>query len=220
MPDKISVLLADDHRSYVEGLTALFRDDNRIEFCGFVHRPSEVLEMVKNCRPDVVLLDYSFGENEPDGIELAGQLLEKQPGLKIILLTSYDDVPLVASAFSQGICGYLLKTRSRAELKTAIEAVAAGFEIAEAGVLKKIVRQGASNERKSSNPDLARAAPLTPSEFEIALFVAEGQSTQQIAGAKHLSTNTIDTHRKNIYSKLDVHNVAELIRWLRERELV
>lgn len=220
MADKIRVLLADDHRSYVEGLTALFRDDDRIEFCGFVHRPSEVSEMMAKCRPGMVLMDYSFGENEPDGIEISEKLLEEYPALKIIMLTSYDDIPIVQSALGKGISGYLLKARSRAELKSAIEAVAAGFEVVEAGVLKKIFEKGVTHGRRASEADVPEAHPLTPRELEIALFIADGLSTQQIAERLFRSANTVDTHRKNIFGKLDVHNVAELMNWLRERGIL
>lgn len=220
MPDKINIVLADDHRSYVEGLLALFREDDRIRFCGHVHLPAEAAEAVRQHQPQVVLMDYSFGEGQPDGIETAEQLLAEFPALKIILLTSYDDVPIVHAALSKGLSGYLLKARSRSEIKSAIEAVAAGFEVVEAGMLRKIMEKGVPRSRTEVDASLDKAAPLTPRELEIALLVAEGLSTQAMSERLFRSVNTIDTHRKNIFSKLDVHNVAELINWLRERELV
>jgi DNA-binding NarL/FixJ family response regulator len=220
MPDKINIVLADDHRSYVEGLTALFRDDDRIRFCGHVHEPDEVAEAVRQHQPQVVLMDYSFGEGQPDGIETAEQLLLEFPKLKIILLTSYDDVPIVQAALSKGLSGYLLKARSRSEIKSAIESVAAGFEVVEAGMLRKIMEKGPSKSRPDADANADKAAPLTPRELEIALLVAEGLSTQAMSERLFRSVNTIDTHRKNIFSKLDVHNVVELMNWLRGRGLV
>lgn len=220
MPDKINVVLADDHRSYVEGLLALFQNDERIRFCGHVHVPGEVAEAVRQHQPQVVLMDYSFGEGQPDGIETAEHLLQEYPKLKIILLTSYDDVPIVQAALSKGLSGYLLKARSRSEIKTAIEAVAAGFEVVESGVLRKIIEKGPAKSRSETDLSTDKAAPLTPRELEIALLVAEGLSTQAMSERLFRSVNTIDTHRKNIFSKLDVHNVAELMNWLRGRGLV
>ena len=221
MTDKITIFLADDHRSFVEGFASQFRDEERIQLLDVAHSPPEMLEKVPLAKPDVLLLDYSFGSSEPDGVELAGQLLEKLPDLKIIMLTSMDEVPVMAGAFAQGISGYLLKTRSISELKKAIETVAAGFEVAEGGMMRKMLRLGGTSaERKPGKPDLEKAFPLTPSELVIALLIAEGKSTQQIAVEKFVSPNTIDTHRKHIYSKLDVHNVAELMNWLRGRDLI
>ncbi len=221
MTNKITIILADDHRSYVEGLTALFQNDDRVHFAGQVHLPAEVAEAVRLHQPDVVLMDYSFGEGQPDGIETAEQLLAEFPSLKIILLTSYDDVPIVQSALSKGLAGYLLKARSRSEIKTAIEAVAAGFEVVEGGMLHKImVERGTTRPRNEADLSMDKAAPLTPRELEIALLVAEGLSTQAMSERLFRSVNTIDTHRKNIFSKLDVHNVAELMNWLRSKGLL
>lgn len=218
MPDKLRVLLADDHRSYVEGLTALFQNDDRILFCGHVHSPEQVAPAVEAHQPQVVLMDYSFGDGQQDGIETADQLLQHYPLLKIILLTSYDDAPIVQAAFTKGLHGFLLKTHSRSEIKTAIEAAAAGFEVATAGMLRKVIKP--PKLLPPGNPDQDKAAPLTPRELEIALLMAAGLSTKAIAENLFLSVNTIDTHRKNIFSKLDVHNVAELIHWLRNRGLI
>mgnify|MGYP001616275917 CR=1 FL=1 len=220
MNEKIKVVLADDHRSYVEGLTALFRDDDRVNFCGFVHLPADVPAAVEKWLPDVVLMDYSFGENEPDGIEVSEQLLQRFPRLKIIMLTSYDDIPLVETALGKGLCGYLLKTRSRLELKVAIEAAAAGFEIVEQGVMKKIFDKGFREGRKTKDVDAGAAHPLTTRELEIALLIADGLSTRAIADRLFISTNTVDTHRKNIFSKVGVHKETELVNWLRQRGLV
>lgn len=165
-------------------------------------------------------MDYSFGEGQPDGVEVSEQLLLEFPNLKIILLTSYDDVPIVQSALSKGLSGYLLKARSRSEIKTAIEAVAAGFEVVESGMLRKIIEKGPTKSRLETDLSNDKAAPLTPRELEIALLVAEGLSTQAMSERLFRSVNTIDTHRKNIFSKLDVHNVAELMNWLREKDLI
>ncbi|MCC6723697.1 MAG: response regulator transcription factor [Saprospiraceae bacterium] len=220
MTEKITILLADDHRSYVEGLTALFQNDELLYFLGHVHQPGEVAGAVGRLQPQVVLMDYSFGEGQPDGVETAVEVLRDFPNLKIILLTSYDDAPIVQSALSKGIAGFLLKARSRAEIKKAIEAVAAGFEVVEGGMLRHILEKNNHRTRPEVDGMPDQASPLTPRELEIALLVAEGLSTQAISERLFRSANTIDTHRKNIFSKLDVHNVAELMNWLRARQLV
>ncbi len=220
MSDLINIVLADDHRSYVEGLTALFREDERIRFCGYVYDLAEVPGTVRRYNPQVLLMDYSFGEGQPDGVEASEKLLQEFPDLKIVLLTSYDDIPIVQSALSKGLSGYLLKTRSRSEIKIAIEAVAAGFGVVESGVLRKIVGKAPEKPHVGAESDMDRAAPLTPRELEIALLVAEGLSTQAMSERLFRSVNTIDTHRKNIFSKLNVHNVAELMNWLRSHGLV
>ncbi len=219
MQARIRIVLVDDHLSYVEGLTALFEGDDRIHFVGSAHSAEEVFPLVESLKPDIVLMDYSFGEDRPDGVEVSGKLLESFPDLKIVLLTSYDDLPIVESALGNGLAGYLLKSRSRSDLKTALEAVASGFEVVEQGVLMGLFERGLSLGTRSG----AAASiehPLTPRELEIALLIAEGLSSQQIAQRLFRSTNTVDTHRKNIFAKLDVHNVAELINWLRAHELI
>lgn len=215
MSDKIKILLADDHKSYTEGLLALFSNDDLLHFVGCVHDPKEIPDAVAATAPDVVLMDFSFGEGQPDGIEVSEQLLERWPGLRIVMLTSYDDIPIIRQATRKGLAGYLLKSRGKAELKAAIQAVHCGFEVVESGALKTV-----SEEGKRRKPSPADAHPLTERELEVALLIAEGLSSAQIAEKLFRSINTIDTHRKNIFSKIDVHNVVELMHWLRERNLI
>lgn len=215
MENKIKILLADDHKSYTEGLLALFSNDEQLHFVSCVHSPAEIPDAVASALPDVVLMDFSFGEGQPDGIEVSEQLLERWPELRIVMLTSYDDIPIIRQATRKGLAGYLLKSRGKAELKIAIQAVYAGFEVVESGALKNVTEE--SRRRKPSPAD---AHPLSERELEVALLIAEGLSSAQIAEKLFRSINTVDTHRKNIFSKLDVHNVVELMNWLRERQLI
>ncbi len=207
---KIRVVIADDHPTYGEGLKALFRDDDVVDFLEAATSDQATIEMVNRQKPDVVLMDYEFPEGQMDGVKISELLLAQNPGLKIIMLSRHGEVPLIKNALGSGLSGYLLKERSMAEIKKAIEAAHAGFEVVERGTLVQVLAEGIrinAPAKGQKNDD----HPLTPRELEIAQLMARGKTTRDIAEELFISNNTVDTHKKNIYSKLGVKNVAELI---------
>ncbi len=207
---KIRVVIADDHPTYGEGLKALFRDDDVVDFLEAATSDQATIEMVQRQRPDVILMDYDFPEGQMDGVQIASLLLHQNPDLKIIMLSRHSEIPLIKNALLNGLHGYLLKERSMAEIRMAIETVYAGFEVVENGMLVQVLAEGLRHNPPSKGK-IAGEHPLTPRELEIALLMARGKTTKDIADELFISANTVDTHKKNTYSKLDVKNVAELI---------
>jgi DNA-binding NarL/FixJ family response regulator len=205
MPEIIKVILVEDNRSYVEGLMALFQSDDRVHLCGAASNFHTLIDLVREQQPEVVLMDYDLRSELLDGVEMAEKLLPEFPDLKIIMLTNYDDPPIVENALRKGIQGYLLKDRSRREIKLAIETVASGLMVVE----KSLFHAPKPKPPKPPN------GILTRSEHAIACLISKGLSSKEISEQQYISVNTVDTHRKNIYAKLDVHNAVELANKLR-----
>ncbi len=208
MSKKIKVFMVEDNLSYIEGFQALFQNDERIELCGFSSNAPDTFDLVSKLLPDVVLMDNVLRNEALNGIEISAKLLEAFPALKIIMLTNYDDPPIVENALRKGLYGYILKDHSTAEIKLAIETVVSGLMVVE----KSLFHQPSG---KTAAPKSLLPHPLTPGELKIACLIAQGLSSKDIADRLFISANTVDTHRKNTYVKLDVHTAVELANKLR-----
>ena len=205
---KLRLLLADDHGMFREGLRALIEKQTDLEVVGEAANGREAVRLARDLKPTVVVMDVSM----PDlgGVEATRRILKRSPKVKVIALSMHSDRRFVVEMLRAGAQGYLLKDCAYDELVRAIRTVAGGRVYLSpriAGVvLEDCVRRAA--------PEAAAPAPaLTAREREVLQLLAEGHGTKQIARRLHVSTKTIDTHRHNIMSKLDIHSVAELTKY-------
>lgn len=208
---KIKIVIADDHQLFRKGLKFLLSQEENFEVVGEATNGRELLELLSEIRPDVVLLDLSM--EVISGLEVLQTAKKKWSGLKFIVLTMHDDGQYVAKSVRSGAFGYLLKNADEEELKIAI-------------------RQVVLHEKKYFNPHIAEllinnmAIQLPPKqklsnrEREVLHLVAHGKTTKEIASELFVSTRTIETHRANIMKKLKVHNTAELIKKAMELKLI
>ena len=216
---KIKVAIIDDEQILIDGLRALLSLDEAIEVIGWANDQAGTLQLLQSHSPDVVLMDLSFPEPEPDGIEMTHSLLQQFPDLKVLMLTSYDDIMLIKEALRKGAQGYVLKNIDKEELVNAIKTVASGKRYLGQDVQNKVIDELLS-ATPSPNTDVACEHPLTDRELQIARLIASGKKRKEIAQELFLSTNTVDTHIKNTFGKLEVNNVAALIGWLNEKQLL
>ena len=168
------------------------------------------MEQERACRPDVVVLDLSMPVL--NGIEAARRIRAVRPDVKVVLLTIHREDHYVRAALRAGIAGYVLKTQAAADLLRAIHEVAAGGLYLSPGISRAVV--AAYLER----PD-APADPLTPRERQVLQLVAEGLTTKEIARALGTSVKTAETRRTRLMDKLDIHDVAGLVRYAIRRGL-
>ena len=201
----IRITIVDDHPMVLYGLEATFRKYKHIRIEAVYKNARELMEGLMFQIPDVLLLDIQL----PDipGDELAAQLLEKYPSLKILVLTNFDSPLYVSKMQWLGVHGYLLKTADEDILIKAIETVHAG-----ARYLEKEMQQHVDQHPLRSPKMLAAKTALTKREKEILHLIADGLTDQKISETLFLGVNTIKHYRKVLLIKLEVNNTATLVR--------
>ncbi len=205
---KTRIIIADDHMIVRQGLATLLAKEPDMEVVAEAENGREVVQLVKDLRPDVVIMDV----NMPDlnGIEATRQVLAAFPETKIIALSMHADRRFVVNMLKAGSSGYLLKDCAFEELAAAIRLVMANKTYLSPGVSNVVIQdyvQGMSAPRSSA------FTMLTPREREVLQLMAEGKPTGQIAEQLHISVKTVETHRQQIMHKLGIHSIAELTKY-------
>lgn len=205
----IRLLLVDDQEIILDGLKALLDTDDRFIIAGLASDGREALEKARNLSPDVIVLDISMPVM--DGIEAARALRAWRPDQRILMLSMYGHQDFVNELLDIGVAGYILKNAGRKELFQAIVTVASGFRYL-AQEVKDAMDAPPTRPRKPG-----RSTMPSKREKEIIRMIVGERSTSQIAEVLGLSPNTVETHRKNILSKLGLHNSTGLVRYAMER---
>ncbi len=218
--DRLSLLIVDDQQIIIDGLTSLLKGMNSITVKGGCSDPHRVCETIKALQPDVILMDLNMPGM--DGIECIQQILEIHPHQKILMLTGYDDTELIRDALGKGAMGYVLKNIAKDELVHAIQTVFAGKRYLDQSVQDKVIASfiGNSEPAGSPPPPANDSFNLSKREVEVLTLIAEGKTSAKIAEALFISTNTVDTHRKNIMAKCGVKNIAELVSFANKHGLL
>ncbi len=204
----IRLLLADDHRIFREGLRPLLAGRRDIEIVGEADNGLAALDLCRSCRPDVAVLDISMpGMN---GIEVTRTLARELPGIRVIILSMHSDRRFVQEALRAGARGYVLKDAGFDELLAGVLAVAAGRYHLDPGVGDQVVRDYLDLVEADSG---SAFGVLSAREREVLQMLAEGRSTKEIAANLHLSAKTVESHRKTLMDKLDIHSIAELTKY-------
>jgi len=210
--DRIRILICEDHALFREGLRAVLREHARLEVVGEAAQGREAVEAALRLRPDVVLMDIEMPEMS--GLEATRRIVEAGPGVKVLVLTLYDDEEVIASCLDAGASGYVLKDGPAAQLVYAIEAVQQGKRYLSPGALTKVVEYGRSKPTRTAY-DL-----LTGREREVLKLLADGLTTKEIAAQLQVSVKTVDAHKTSLMGKLDIHDRTELVKYAIRRKLI
>ncbi len=209
----ISVLLADDHRIFREGLLSLLQGVEDIQVVGEAANGREAVRLAARLRPAVVVMDISMPEL--NGVEATRQILADAPRARVLVLSMHRDPRYVAGVLEAGAKGYLLKDCAAAELVSVIRTVANGESYLSPQVAEVVVRGFVG--RLSLETGRPPASVLSPREREVLQLLAEGCDTRTIADRLHIGVKTVENHRRNLMEKLGLTNLADLIRYaLRE----
>jgi DNA-binding NarL/FixJ family response regulator len=212
----ISILIADDHRVYREGMRAMLAPEDTLTIVGEAGNGEEVAERAVLLQPDVVLMDLKMpGLN---GIEATRRILSERPQIRILVITMFDDDESVFAAMRAGARGYLLKDADQEEIVRAIHAVNGGEVIFGPAVASRVIGyfNGFAGQ-KSARPEAAGAlAKLTDREHQILGFIAQGLTNGMIAARLSLSIKTVQNYVSNIFAKLEVEDRAQAM--LRARD--
>ena len=206
---KITVLIADDHSLFREGLHMLLALEEDIQVVGEAADGLQALSMVETFQPHILLLDVRMPELS--GLDVLPKIRGKSPGTKVLILSAFVDDDLIVEALQLGAKGYLLKTLTRADLVKAIRATNAGELWAERRVLTQTLEGLLErvNNLQGSIPDAREA--LTDREQEVVRWVIQGMSNKEIASQLGISEKTVKTHLSNIFTKLKVSKRLQLL---------
>jgi two-component system, NarL family, response regulator NreC len=206
----LKILLADDHQIVLQGLRAVLeREDFTV--IGEATDGREAVRMALQSHPDVAILDIAMPEMS--GIEAAVEIKKAVPEIKTILLTMHTEDQYILEALQAGIPGYILKSRASSEVVDAVREVSNGGTFLSPVISQRIVE--AYLDKSGAGPPA-----LTPRECQVLRLVAEGKTTKQIASLLGVSVKTADSHRTNVMHKLNVHSVADVVRYAIRRGLV
>jgi two-component system, NarL family, response regulator NreC len=203
----IRILIADDHAILRSGLRLLLEQEPDLEVVAEAADGEQAVELMNRSAADIVVLDV--GMPLMNGIEAAVAIVRRHPRAGIVMLSMHSDETYVLRCLRAGARGYVLKEAAEHELITAIRAVAAGRSFFSLKVRRLLEREDIERIRRSNDGD--RYELLTVREREVLQLVAEGRANKEIADHLHLSVYTVETHRKNIAAKVNVHGTADLI---------
>ena len=203
----LRILVVDDHALVRAGLRRLIEEIDGVEVIGEASDANEALELVESSRPELIMMD--IGMPNISGLQATTQIRARFPGVRVIIVSMYCSEEDVLQALRFGASGYLLKNSAPAEMAIAIDAVRNGDVYLSPPISRAVVESYLDRVKISS----ASSSTLTPRQREVLNLIAQGLSTKAIARQLGISAKTVETHRTRLMARLDIHDVAGLVRY-------
>ncbi len=203
----LRILLAEDHTLVRAGIRALLESLEGVEVVAEASDGREALRLAQAHAPDILLMDITM--KEMNGLEATAKLAKEHSTTRVIILSMHADQVYVRQALQAGAAGYLLKGSDVAELELALKAVARGDTYLSPSVSKDLVDGLLNGKVPAANP----LDELTPRQRETLQLIAEGKTTKEIASRLNLSIKTVETYRGQLMERLDIHDVAGLVKF-------
>jgi len=204
---RIRVLLADDHKLVRAGFRAMLSGLSNVEVVAETGDGQEALELIHKHRPDIAFVDITMPSLT--GLEVARRSTTEVPGVKIIIVSMHTTEDYIGRAIRAGVAGYVLKNADPVELELAIRAALSGDVYFSPAVSKSLV----DDYSRLLSQENVLENRLTSRQREVLQLIAEGRNTKDIAVKLKLSIKTVETHRKQLMDRLDIHDVAGLVRY-------
>jgi two-component system, NarL family, response regulator DevR len=211
----VRLLVADDHEMVRTGLRTILESDTRIRVVGEAGTPKDAVYQAALLRPDIVLLDVRMGQGS--GIDACREILGRNLGSKVIMLTSFADEDAVYESIMAGAAGYLLKEINKAGLIDAVLAVHEGRSLLDPEVTRKVLER--IRKMAATSDEVSRAA-LSDQEKRVLRLAAQGKTNKEIAADLYLSDKTVKHHVSNILSKLNLSSRAQAAVWATQHGLL
>jgi DNA-binding NarL/FixJ family response regulator len=208
---QIQVLVADDHALVRAGIRALLERIDRVHVVGEAGDGLQALELIKELGPDVVLLDLTMPGLS--GFEVLKETSERFPDVNMIVLSVHDTAEYAIHALRSGASGYLPKSAASVELEVAIQRVMRGEKYVSPRIAPEASLEFSGGESEAT-------VELTPRQLEVIALISEGSSTKDIARTLNISIKTVETHRAKLMERLNIHEVAGLVRYAIKKGLV
>jgi DNA-binding NarL/FixJ family response regulator len=216
MAARVRVMIADDHPLVRSGLRLLLEREGEFQVVAEAANGYEAIDLAALHKPDVILLDV--GMPRLNGPDAAMSISQKVPSARIVMVSMHSDEAYVLRALKAGARGYLLKASPEADVLAAVRAVAAGNAYFSPSITKLLVEEYVVEARRRGVEDSYDL--LSVREKEILQLLASGKSNRDIADLLCISISTVETHRNNIFQKLHLHNLAELILYAVRKGLI
>lgn len=219
MKEKIKIVIAEDHTIVRAGIKTLLESLYNVEVVGEAADGRKAIEVIKKCKPDLVLMDINMPEL--NGLDAAAILVKEQPDVKIVILSMYANEEYVKQALRAGAVGYLLKDSALTEIEIVIDAVLKGDIYLSPAVSRRVVDEllimdSKNKSKKNENLFL----DLTQRQREILQLIVEGYSTKEIAYKLNVSAKTVEAHRANIMDRIGVHDIPGLVKYAIRNKLI
>lgn len=208
----IKILLVDDQKLVRQGIHFLLESENDLHVIGQAANGLEAIEASNNLDPDVILMDIRMPEM--DGVQATRAILENQPNIGIIILTTFDDDEYIFEGLKAGARGYLLKDVSSEELAAAIRTVYQGGALIQPSITRKVLSEFsrlAANPPTTKLPNTVLVEPLTEREMEVLKAISEGLSNKEISQKLFITEGTVKNHVSNLIAKLNVRDRTQAI---------
>ncbi len=200
----IRIVVAEDHNLVRQGICRLLEETGEMQIVGEADNGSDAVKLVKLLHPDVLVLDISMPQLS--GLETLAQVKAGRPNVNVVVLSMHADLGIVQQALIGGAIGYVLKQSVPGELLTAVRAASGGSVYLSASVAP-VLKQRIFSERPQSLLDR-----LSPRELDVVKLIVEGYPTREIADQLHSSVKTVEKQRRDAMRKLEVDNIASLVR--------
>ena len=213
--DKVRILLADDHTILRDGIRALLEDEPDMLVVGEAEDGRTAVKLACQLKPDVVLMDIAMPLL--NGLEATRQIKHDCPQAKVLILTMHENEEYIRQVLASGAMGYILKDAAARELLDAIHTVQRGEAVLSPAITRLVIenylRWGDLEKEDASNG-------LSPREREVLQLIAEGYTNKQMSEILCISIKTVQAHRANLMSKLDLHDRADLIKYAIQRKII
>lgn len=203
----IRVIIAEDHNLVRQGIRALLEQSGEVQVVAEAATGEEAVQMTQEQNPDVVVMDLSMPRL--DGAQASQRILDMQLPVQIIILSMHSDTTMVQQLLRRGVKGYLLKDALTEELISAVRSVSQGKIFLSSTISDSVMTMLISPPDTTAN---SAADLLTPREQEVLQLVAEGHTNNAVAELLNISVKTVEKHRANLMTKLEVNDLASLIR--------
>jgi DNA-binding NarL/FixJ family response regulator len=218
MENTIKIHLADDHQVLIDGILAVLKTKPNFEIVGFSLNGENLVEKVAQNHADILVMDINMPEK--DGIQVLREFNEKGFTCKVIVLSSYDDVKLIKEVIKLGASGYLTKQCAGENIIDAITTVAEGNQYFSSTVKDKIFNILTGSTQNPTYDVTEIIASITARELEILNLIGQEKSGKEISELLFISTNTVETHRKNLMKKLNVKSSIGLVLFATKHNLI
>jgi len=213
--DSIRILIADDHTLVRGGIRALLQEMPGVTVVAEASDGREALRLVEELQPQIVLMDIAM--SGMNGLEATLRIKRDFPQVKVVILSMHTNEEYVLQVLRSGASGYLLKDAGIAELEIALKAVARGETYLSPPISQRVISDYVRRVKIETEQNETEGAVgldrLTPRQREILQLIAEGHTTQDIAETLNISVKTVETHRMQLMERLDIHDIAGLVRF-------
>ena len=214
---KTRIAIADDHTIVRDGIRLMCLSDEKLDLIFESATVDGFLKLMEKNPFDVAVIDIQFPDGS--GLDLAEKILQKFPGARLLVFSGMMDEETVLKAISRGVFGYVSKDASMAELRKAIESVASYEQFFSMSIGQILYKSYVKKQQQGVRTGSINAA-LSDRETEVLKGFAEGNSYKEIAEKLFISPRTVETHKGNIMKKLDMHSLADMIRYAIKEKII